>query len=317
MKHVVIVDSMSNIPAHVLEKRSHIKAIPLNTQIGGLVGLDFLETEQLRQFYKENPLKDDAKANATSPTSEQMSVFLLNEIVPHYDFAIFQTTSAALSDVFKCIKGCAETIENDARVVRKMAGITEPFKLTFSNSGNSSSGQTLLALYTDALLNKGVAVETVVENADRFKKKVKTYSVIHDIMQARNRMKMSGYKTLSITSAVSGQLHKNTPLVSLCNDKFRIIHLKISYTQAIKSLFEYAERCLESGLHLPIIHVSYAGRVRDLRGMSEFKSLQNKAKEHGVMLILGMMSVSACINYSAGSVSLGIVPKDEGADPVN
>lgn len=315
MKYVVIVDSMSNMPAHVLKTRGNIKVIPLNTHIGGKTELDLIDTERLNQFYSNNPLEEGAKADATSPTPEQMSVFLVNEIAPYYDCAIFQSTSAALSDVFKSIKECAETIENDARAVRKMAGITEPFKLIVSNSGNSSSGQTLLALYTDALLHKGVAPETVVVNADRFKKNVKTYSVISDIMQARTRMNMVGQKTISMTSAVSGQLLRNAPLVSLCNDKYKINHLKISYTQAIKSLFEYAERCLENGLYLPIIYVSYAGTIRSLHDMNEFKSLQNKAKKHGVKVISSMMSVSACINYSTGSISLGIVPKDKSSEP--
>ncbi len=315
MKSVVIVDSMSNIPAHVLKTRSNVRAIPLNTQIAGETGLDLIETEQLRQFYIENPLKDGAKANATSPTPEQMLVFLLNEVIPHYDYAIFQSTSALLSDVFMHLKECAVTIEKEALVVRKMAGITEPFRLLVSNSGNSSSGQTILALYTDALLAKGIAPEIVSESAERFKKVVKTYSIIKDIMQTRTRMRMVGQKTISMASAVSGQLQKNTPLVSLCNDEFKINHLKINYQQAIKSLFEYAERCIEHGLHLPIIHVSYAGRLRELHAIKEFQSLQNKAKKYGVTIISGMMSVSACINYSIGSVSLGIAPKDESMEP--
>lgn len=238
-------------------------------------------------------------------------MFLLNEIVPHYDYAIFQSTSAALSDVFNSIKGCAKTIEDDARIVRKMAGVTEPFRLIVSNSGNSSSGQTLLALYTDALLRKGLVPKAAVENADRFKRNIKTYSVIRDIMQARTRMKMAGHKTISMTSAVSGQLQKNAALVSLCNDEFNVHNSKMSYKKASKSLFEYAERCLDKGLLLPIIHVSYAGRIKDLHELKEFKSLQSKAKKNGAMVITAMMSVSACINYSTGSISLGIAPKDQ------
>lgn len=315
MKYVIIVDSMSNIPERVLETRGNIKVVPLNTKIGGKTELDLLGAKHLDQFYKKNPLKEGAKADATSPTPEQMSVFLINEIAPFYDCAIFQSTSAALSDVFKSINECAETIENDARTVRKMAGNSKPFKLIVSNSGNSSSGQTLLALYTDALLSKGVSPETAVENTNLFKKKVKTYSVISDMMQTRTRMNMVGHKTISMTSAVSGKLQRNAPLVSLCNDQHKIHHLKITFKQAIKSLFEYAERCIENGLHLPIIHVSYAGRIQDLHEMKEFQSLKNKAKQNGIVVISGMMSVSACINYSSGSVSLGIVPKDNAAEP--
>jgi len=316
MKYVVIVDSMSNIPEHVLKARANIKQIPLNIQIAGQATLDFFEADRLNQFYSDNPLKSDSKADATSPTPEQMSVFLVNEVAPFYDYAIFQSTSAALSEVFKSIKACAEMIENDARTVRKMAGNLAPFKLMLSNSGNSSSGQTLLALYTDALINKGMTPETAAGKADQFKKNIKTYSVISDLISARTRMKMTGQKTISMTSAVSGQLQKNAPLVSLCNDDFKINHLKISYKDAIKSLFDYAERSLEKGLYLPIIHVSYAGRIQTLYAMPEFQSLQTKAKEHGVKVISGMMSVSACINYSTDSISLGIAPKDMAAEPV-
>ena len=119
MKHVVIVDSMSNIPAQVLKSREHIKVLPLNTEIAGKNGLDLLEAEQLIEFYSQDLLKEDSKANATSPTSEQMSVFLLNEIVPHYDFAIFQSTSAALSDVFKL----SMTALKRLKMIRVLSGI--------------------------------------------------------------------------------------------------------------------------------------------------------------------------------------------------
>lgn len=316
MKYVVIVDSMSNIPEHVLEARTSIKQIPLNIQIGEEATLDIFETERLNQFYTDNPLKTATNADATSPTPEQMSVFIVNEVAPFYDYAIFQSTSAALSEVFKSVKACAKMIESDARTVRKMANNPTPFKLILSNSGNSSSGQTLLALYTDALLSKGISPEDSVEKADQFKKNIKTFSVISNVLQARTRMKMIGHETISMRSAVSRQLKRNAPLVSLCNDEFKINHLKISYKHAIKILFEYAEKCIDSGLYLPIIHVSFAGKIRDLHSMQEFKSLQVKAKQHGIKVISGMMSISACINYSTGSLSLGIAPKDMNLEPL-
>jgi len=55
--------------------------------------------------------------------------------------------------------------------------------------------------------------------------------------------------------------------------------------------------------------------MRARYAMEEFKSLQKKAKEHEVVVISGMMSVSACINYSADSISLGIAPKDQDTEP--
>ncbi len=315
MKYVVIVDSMSNIPEHVLKARTNIKQIPFNIQIGSELKRDIFEAEKLNQFYSDNILKTETNVDATSPTPDQMSVFMVNEVAPFYDYAIFQSTSAVLSEAFSSIKSCAQMIENDARTVRKMANILTPFKLIISNSGNSSSGQTLLALYTDALISKGTTPEAAVEKADQIKKVIKTYSVISNLLQARSRMKMTGHKTISMSSAVSGQLKRNAPLVSLCNDEFDINHLKIGYKQSIKKLFEYAENCIDSGLYLPIINVSYAGKIRDLHAMQEFKSLQNKAIEHGVKVISGMMSISACINYSAGSISLGIAPKDMSTEP--
>ena len=63
--------------------------------------------------------------------------------------------------------------------------------------------------------------------------------------------------------------------------------------------------------------MSYAGDIRNLHAMKEFQSLQAKGKKKGVMVISGMMSVSACINYSNASISLGIAPKDEEAEPIN
>ena len=315
MKYVVIVDSMSNVPEHVLKARPNLKVIPFNTKIGEQSEVDLTATEPLRDFYRSGALKDESNIDATCPTPEQISVFILNEIAPHYDCAIFQTTSAALSRMFTTLKECSESIEKEATLLRKIAGITTPFKLMISNSGASSSGQTLLALYTDSLLNKGIDPSTCVENSEHFKSKIRTHSVISDILTSRNRMKFLGLKTIGLTTAVSGQVQRYAPIVMVSNELFKINELKIRYHDAVTALFSYAEMCIESGLHIPVVYVSYAGRMRDLHAMESFKSLQNTGKKHGVTVLSGMMSVSACINYSTSSISLGIAPQDETIDP--
>ncbi len=315
MKYVVVVDSMASVPEHVLKNRDRIKVIPLNITIGSERFLDPVDNKSLLRFYSKNRIDAESTVDATSPTHEQIMVHLLNDVVPSYDFAVCQTTSALLSVVYASFDECAQSIDKEAKVLRDMAKISQPFQMHCVNSGTSSSGQTLLALYSDAILSKETDMDLCLRKIDQFKSKIRTYSVIKDILYARKRLKFVGFKSISFATAVSKQLRSYSPIIKISNDKLKPTNLKLRYDQATQKVFKYAEDCIDSGLYMPIINIAYAGLLKELHEMESFKSLQAKAKANGVTVVSGMMSVAGCINYSPGSISMGIAPKDEISDP--
>ena len=315
MRHVLIIDSMANMPEHVLKNRTNIKVLPLNIRIGGAEFRDPITNTSLKEFYQSRKFTTESKIDAFSPTSEQLLVELLNEVVPNYDVAICQTTSAVLSVVNRSFEDCAQMMPAEAKTIRNMAKVDRPFRMIVSSSGASSSGQTILALYTDSLLSRGTDIDDAVNKSEVFKKRIRTYSVVKDILYARNRMSFLGFKTISLATAVSGQLQGFSPIIKVADDVLKPAVLKIRYDKAIAKLFAYAEEAIHSGLYIPIIHVAYAGMLNELQAMSSFQALQSTAKKKGVTLISSMMSASGCINYSPGSVSLGLAPKDEELEP--
>lgn len=315
MRHVLVIDSMANMPEHVLKNRSNIKVLPLNIRVGDSEFKDPLTTSALKDFYLNRKLTSESKVDAFSPTSEQLLVELLNDVVPNYDVAICQTTSAVLSVVNRSFEDCAQMMPAEAKKIRTMAKIDRPFRMIVSSSGASSSGQTILALYTDSLLSRGTNIDDAISKADVFKKKIRTYSVVKDILYARNRMSFLGFKTISLATAVSGQIQGFSPIIKVADDVLKPAILKIRYDKAIAKLFAYAEETIHSGLYIPIIHVAYAGVLTELKAMPSFQALQSTSKKKGITLISNMMSASGCINYSPGSISLGLAPKDEGLEP--
>ena len=314
MKYAIVIDSVATLPEYVIEQRP-IKILPVTITIDDTPQADTYVAEELGRIYQSGIINTNSKIDTIPPVEREIHDFILDEVVPEFDYAICQTTSAKNSPIYSAFEDCAAHLNKDARAKRDQLGIQHPFYMSYVNSATSNAGQGLLALYADAVLSRGEDFHSYREHVEKFKKAVKTYSVVKDVLYTRNRAKRLGIDSISLPSAMVGQLIGVSPIVRFTRDVMEPIVLKPGYEKAVARVCEYARSRIIEGLYLPIINVAYAGDLDDLTQIDEFKSLRKTAKSYNVKLVVGMMSLCGCINYSPGSFSLGIAPKNQTAEP--
>ncbi len=314
MKYVIIIDSVATLPEYVIKQRP-IKILPVEITIDGNSQPDTLVASELNTIYKSDLINTNSKIDTTPPSEDDIHSYLMNEVAPHYDYAVCQTTSAANSPIFSAFKNCANNINIDAKKKRNSLGIQHPFYMSYVNSETSNAGQGLLALYADAMLSKGVEFSVYRENVEKFKRAVRTYTVVKDVLYTRNRAKRLGIDSIALPTAFIGQLIGVSPIIRFTRDVMTPLVLKPGYEKAVAKVCLYAIEQINQGLFLNFINIAYAGPISDLDQITEFQTLKSVAQTKKVKLVIGMMSLCGCINYSPGSFSMGIAPKNQTADP--
>jgi len=314
MKYAIVIDSVATLPEYVIQERP-IKILPVTIMIDGVEQPDTIVASELEDIYSSGKINIDSEIDTIPPTQIDIRQFILNDIAPHFDYAVCQTTSAQNSPIFSAFEDCASTINKEAKTKRNSLGIHHPFYMSYINSETSNAGQGVVALYADALLSRGEEFHTYRDNVGKFKKAVRTYTVVKDVLYTRNRAKRLGIESIGLSKALIGQIMGVSPIIRFTRDVMAPVVLKPGFEKAIDKVCDYAVERIREGLYLPIINIAYAGNLADLHGFTGFKKLENIAKSKNIRIIVGMMSLCGCINYSPGSFSLGLAPKNQAVDP--
>ncbi len=314
MKYAVVIDSVATLPESIIQSHP-VKILPVSITIDGEVQPDTWVHDELAEIYASGRITKDAEIDTIPPTAEEIHSFIMKEVVPHYDYAVCQTVSAVQSPIYGAFEECANHINIDAKSKRNALGIQHPFYMSYVNSATSNAGQGLLALYAETIFAKETPFLTYRDQVEKVKLAVRTYTVVKDVLYTRNRAKRLGIESIALPTAFIGQLIGMSPIVKIARDTVTPIVLKPGFEKAVAKVCNYASEQIKAGLYLPIVNVAFAGPLEELEAIKEFAKLKQVAKENRVNLIVGMMSLCACINYSPGSFSLGIAPKNQKAEP--
>ena len=314
MKYAIIVDSTSSLPSAVLKQRP-IKTLPVPVHIDGEDILDLDDEKKLVEMYQSGRINQTAKIYTTAPTPLQIRKFILNRIVPEYDLAICQTVSSEFSPLYSNITEVAMHISKSAREARKKLRINTPFRMITMSSGTSVAGQGLVAFYADVILDRGLDIARYQIKIERFKKSVKGYVVIQDLLYSRKKAEERGIEPLSFSAALFGRLFRLSPIVLTTNDHLSLVGRVGRFKRSVDHLMRYAVDRIKEGLIFQAINISIAGPVEELQEYPAFKELEYQANQANVVLLIGVMSLTASIHYGSGAIAIGIAPFNFDAEP--
>ena len=71
-----------------------------------------------------------------------------------------------------------------------------------------------------------------------------------------------------------------------------------------------ARNHVRRGLTAPVVCVSYAGNLEDIRTSTAFRDLRDACKWHKVQLILSTMSMTGGLNVGADAFAIGFACKE-------
>ncbi|MEO0367793.1 MAG: DegV family protein [Pseudomonadota bacterium] len=314
MNYVIVLDSVACLPAEEVESRS-IEILPLTIMLEGQKYADTYNEQTLLEIYKTGKIKIGKGTDAFTSTVGEIRKFILEKIVPKYDIAVCQTIAQAISPIYDHYRQVAATIAADSRSVRDTANIEKPFRMTYMSTGTMAAGQGLVALYADDQLSKGMNYIKYKADIEEFKKWVKGYSAIGDIVYGRHRAKIKGNKTVSLPTAWIASALDISPILKNHNEEITPVDMVRGYSNAVERLLEYCcDRALE-GLKTPFINISIAGDPLSLNTYTNFKRLQKVCHDTNTKLLVGVMTLAAAINLGPGCVAVGIAPLERDIEP--
>jgi len=314
MKYTLVLDSSAALPEFVLRTRP-IKILPITIRIDDNEFPDIVDETQLIDIYKSGKVSVDADIDVVSPNSELISGFILDQIVPEYDFAICQTIAKTVSPIFDNLSAVANNISKESRDIRENLGNDHPFRMTYLSSGTTVAGQGLLCVYADFVLSRGMEYTQYKTQIEKFKRLTKGYLAVKDMVYARHRTKLRGVKTVALPVAVIGKFIGLSPVALNHNETLNVVGMNSSYEKSVNKLFRYARERLRDGLYFAAINISIADDPSELENFSEFRKLKKDAEKSDVKLLIGVMSLAASINCGPGTVGMGIAPKNQTAEP--
>lgn len=314
MNYTLVLDSSAALPEYLLRQRP-IKILPMNVRIDDEEFPDIIDADKLIDIYSSGRMTVNANIDAITPDEDLISNFILNEVVPTYDFAICQTLAQTVSPIFDNLSGVATHISKKSREIREDLDIQTPFRMTSMSTGTTIAGQGLLAIYADMILSKGMSYTKYTEQIAKFKRVAKGYLVVKDMVYARHRAKLRGVKTVAMPIAVIGKAIGLSPIALNHNEELKVITLQPSFAKSANKLFKYARARIAEGLHFQVINITIAGDPEELKQFDEFNKLTAEAKAAGVQVLVGVMGLAGSINCGPGAIGLGIAPKDVSKEP--
>ena len=314
MSYTIIVDSSAQLPESFIKERA-ITILPLTISLNGKIFSDHISEDRLVEIYKSGEITVDAKIHSDPITSEGLIQFMAEKIIPNYDTAICQTVAKAHSATYENYTNSINSILIESRRLREGLNLPRPFRMTYMSTGNTSTGQGLVAVYADALISKGYELNKYKTQIEKFKVLSKSYTTIKDMVYGRHKSKQRGVDSVSYPTAVIMNKTGVVPIVCNNNDKMWVIALQPKFEKAVNRIFSYAIDRIKEGLYFNTIIVSIADDTGELENFSEFAKLKSIAEQEGVKILVNVMTLTIASNYGPGSFSLGIAPKNTKVEP--
>lgn len=314
MRNTIIIDSSAQLPESYIKERS-ITILPLKISLNGRIFSDHISEAKLVEIYNSGEITVDSKIESEPITSEGLIQFMVEKIIPNYHTAICQTVAKAHSATYDNYTNSVNSILIKSRSLRTELNLPRPFRMTYMSTGNTSTGQGLVAAYANTLISKGYEFNRYKTQTEKFKVFAKTYTTIKDMVYGRHKSKQRGVKSVSYPTAIIMNKTGVVPIVCNNNDKMWVTALQPQFEKAVNRIFSYAIERIKEGLYFNTVIVSIADDTEQLHNFSEYAKLVSVAKKAGVNILVNVMSLTIASNYGPGSFSLGIAPKNTKVEP--
>jgi fatty acid-binding protein DegV len=314
MSYTIIIDSSAQLPESFIKERP-ITILPFNISLNDVNLSDHISEAKLVEIYNSGDITVDAKIKSEPITSEELIQFMIEKIIPNYDTAICQTIAKAHSATYDNYTNSINTILIESRRLRTELNLPRPFRMTYMSTGNTSTGQGLVAAYADELVSRGYEFNQYKTQIEKFKVAAKTYTTIKDMVYGRHKSKQRGVDSVSYPTALIMNTTGVVPIVCNNNEKMWVIALQPKFEKAVNRIFSYAIDRIKEGLYFKTIIVSIADDVGVLYNFSEYSKLISTAEKAGVKVLVNVMTLTIASNYGPGSFSLGIAPKNTKIEP--
>lgn len=298
MVHLV-VDSGCDLPDEFLRKYA-VSVLPHSITVGKDTFADQRNRAQMSHFYSTS-LVDRSHHISTGPASAgEIERVLREQLAKDRRELVVQTINGNNSP----------TIDNTREAVRNLGSDAQGGEIHTVDSHTVFSGQGLLAIYTQALIAKGLPATEVAARAEAFTHSIEGYAAIRDVYYLRERARSKNENHISWLKATLARRLDLHPILHMHRDGSDVHDTLRGFDTCTETLFAMAADSIrEDRLRVPMMVVSIAGSLQELNRARGFADLEAVARQYGVKIYQSVMSLSGGTNLGPGTVTLALPAK--------
>jgi len=304
MRIGLVVDSACDLPGEYLAAND-ITILPITVRIGDAVQVDHRDERATLEFLHAQIAERGADAETTPFTVEQIRDLFLGTLVIDYDYVFCMTITKSRSPIFDNAMQASFAILNEYRPVRSAAGNDTPFALRVIDSQNLFAAQGILPVEAVRLRAAGEGPPKIRARLEHLAMHTHGYLVPRDLYYIRNRARKKGDRSVSLFSAALGTALDIKPVLHAHRGETGPVAKIKGFDAAVRKVFEFAARRVDTGLLTPTLCLSYGGELAEMRALPGYSELRDACRARNIDVFESVMSLTGMVNVGKGALVVG------------
>ena len=309
MRVGIAIDVTTDV-SHEFVKENDIYVLPSTLHMGDLHVAYDRDPEKMSEFYRSHYDSVRLKSETTTFTVKEIEDLFLSKLVLEYDYVFLITLSSTHSLTYDNAHKASFTILQSYTKVREANEMIGPFALRVVDSQSLFTGPGILAWETVRMVRAKTTPVEIRKRLDELASHIYNYTVPSDLYSLRARGAERGDDNLGWFRYTFATLFDVKPVIRTNRSISVPIATIRHFDKTVERVFQHATEQIRHGLLVPMVGVSYSGDPEKIRAMPGFAELSKVSAEHGVELMLSMMSPAAAINVGVGTLSLAYCAKN-------
>jgi DegV family protein with EDD domain len=304
MRIGIVVDSACDLPAEFI-RRHGIEILPQQVRIGDALLRDRHDDDERRHCLASRSLVHERSIETLPPTVDDVRRLLLERWVIDYDHLFCLTTSGRRSRLHHNVMQAGFAILNDYHPLRQAAGHASPFALRVIDTHSLSVGQGITAHEAVRLRGAGESVARLRARLELLAAHTYAYVVPRDPRYLAARSQDRIERGVGMAGAIVGDLLDMKPLIRAHRGTHAAVAMVRGFESAVRRLFDFTRRRIESGLLAPVLCVGYGGELSELRALPGHEALRNACIAAGVVMTECSLSLTSLADLGYGALGVG------------
>lgn len=305
MKIGVVIDSACDLPRSYIEKHN-LEIMPVTVNIEGEQFVDVRDPDATMAFYKDYLSNPNMDAETEPLSVDAIRDLFLDEFVLKYDRVLVITIAGSRSPIYENATKASFAILSGYKERRKNAGMEGAFVLRVLDSKTMFTGEAILVHECLRLLNEEqLPFEKLRPAVEEFTHNIFAFLVPESLYYVRTRARAHGDRSVGWLSYKMGTMLDIKPILQAYRGETSPVGKVHGYEAAVNDLMDRAIERIKNGTLLSkLVAMSYSGNPEVVKKYPKYAELSKAAEEHGVELLLSVMSMTAAINVGPGTFTL-------------
>ncbi|MGH8495228.1 MAG: DegV family protein [Gammaproteobacteria bacterium] len=301
----VVIDATCDLPRAFIDDH-RLEVLPVSLELGERSFVDKRDPEATREFYERYIASRSADADTHAISVEATKDLFLERLVLRYDRVLVLCMSSTRGRIFEHASRAARGILAEYRQRRAEAGLSGPFVLRVLDTQTLCAGEAVLAHEAVKQL-ESATFDQARRSVAEIIPAVRAYLVPRDLFYLRKRAGRKGDHSVSLLEYQLGRAMDRCPVLEMHKGETRVRYRERGYRSALARLFEHARESLRTGLHRPVVAMSYAGNPQEIRELPACRDFLDYAAEREIGILFSVMSAAAGVNVGPGAFSMAYI----------